>query len=182
MGTEIWKSVKDYEGYYEVSNLGRVKSLAREWITGERFGIRRKDDSILKLGYNKDGYLSVTFCVGKVKKIVRVARLVANHFVENINNYPVVNHLNSIRDDNRAVNLEWVTTKDNVIHSFKNGFRVSKKGEGHYKAKLKNEDILNIKKLYSTGNYSQYELASIYGMGQVNIGRIINGKRWPHIK
>lgn len=181
MENEIWKPVKGYEEYYHVSNMGRVKSLAKEWVTGERFGIRKKEESFLKFGYNKGGYLNVTFCVDKRKESVSVSRLVAFHFVENPNNYPVVNHINSIRNDNRAENLEWCTTQQNVVHGFEFGFREGRKGEKHHNTKLKTEDVIKIRELYDLGTISQKEIGRLYGINQVQIGRIIRKERWKHI-
>lgn len=98
---EFWKPVVGYEGYYEVSNLGKVRSLI--------FGKHK----ILKQYPDKDNYLTIRLVKDKKQKYYSVHRLVAQAFIPNTNNYPVVNHKNEIKVDNRVENLEWCTVKYN---------------------------------------------------------------------
>ena len=113
MKNEEWRDVVGYEGYYQVSNEGRVKSF--KW-NKERF---------LKPSMDKDGYLLVTLCAGGKPKTLKVHRLVCEAFHENPDNKPQVNHINEDKTDNRACNLEWCTCKQNVNHGSRNE-RVSK--------------------------------------------------------
>lgn len=104
---EIWKDIEDYEGY-QVSNLGRVRSLDRYnsrgyWIKG----------CILKPTMDKKGYLNVGLSKNNQGKTFKVHRLVALHFIPNIENKPEIDHINTIKTDNRAINLRWVTPKEN---------------------------------------------------------------------
>ena len=102
---EEWRPVVGYEGLYEVSNLGRIKSLGND---------KTRKEKILSQYENKNGYLYVNLCKdGKVKNC-RVNRLVGNAFIENPNNYPCYNHKNEIKTDNRAENLEPCTHKYNT--------------------------------------------------------------------
>ncbi len=118
---EIWKDIKDYEGLYQVSNLGNVKSLAKT-----RKGTKNKEDMILKL-CNKDGYKVVNLWKNKKKKTIKVHRLVAEAFIPNNQNKPYINHINAIRSDNTTDNLEWCTQKENIKHAYNIGMMRTKK-------------------------------------------------------
>ena len=101
---EIWKPIKDYEGLYEVSNLGRVKSLNYK---------RTGKEKILK-NSERNGYLVVSLVKnGKLKQFY-VHKLVAEAFILNPENKPCIDHINTIRNDNRIENLRWVTYKENM--------------------------------------------------------------------
>ena len=102
---EIWKSIKGYEGLYEISNLGNVRSQERIVPRGNHY--IRIEERILKPGKDKDGYLQVMLSKNGIQKIKKVHRLVAEYFIENNNSLPMVNHKNEIKDDNRVENLEW---------------------------------------------------------------------------
>ena len=122
---EVWKDIKGYEGIYQVSNMGRVKSLER--IIIDKLGRERyQKERILKPVKKRDGYLQVHLCngSGKEKKIL-VHRLVCKAFHQNPKNKPEVNHINEDKSDNRACNLEWVTSKENINHGTRNA-RVAK--------------------------------------------------------
>lgn len=117
---EIWKDIKGYEGKYQVSNLGYVKSLMM-W-TGDRY-IRR--DKILRGLLNKNGYLYVSLSKdGKVERF-KVNRLVAEAFIDNPYNLPITNHKDGNKLNNVTDNLEWCTYSDNLKHAYKKGLRKS---------------------------------------------------------
>lgn len=102
---EIWRPVVGYEGVYEVSNKGRVKSLIR-------------GKGILKPDKHSNGYVSVELFRGKEVKSKRLTihRLVALAFIPNPNNLPFVNHKDESRDNNCVENLEWITHRDNLLY------------------------------------------------------------------
>ena len=112
---EIWRDIKDYEGYYQVSNRGIVKSLER--MKRNNGGYQKIPEKILKVYDNGKGYLRVQLCKdGKVKNC-RINRLVAQAFLPNPNNLPEVNHIDQDKTNNCVENLEWCTTQYNVEYS-----------------------------------------------------------------
>lgn len=112
---EIWKDISGYEGYYQISNLGRVRSLDRYVATvGNPSGKRLIHGKILSqskrvMSNVEDGYYSVTLCKRGVDTLFNVHRLVAETFIPNPNNLPCVNHKDENKHNNMADNLEWCT-------------------------------------------------------------------------
>lgn len=104
---ERWQPIKEYEGLYEVSDKGRVRSLKRKTTNGK----------ILKPVLDKDGYLLVSLSKNNHKAHKRVHRLVAETFIENPNNYPVVNHKDECKQNNNVENLEWCTIQYNTLYN-----------------------------------------------------------------
>lgn len=126
--TEIWKPIKNYEGLYEVSNLGRVKSLERTCI-GKGGGIYPiKEKVLIQSKTRKETpYYKVSLSKNGIVKDYMVHRLVAETFIDNPNNLPVINHIDCDTSNNCVDNLEWVTQKQNVNHSYKLGHIDTKK-------------------------------------------------------
>lgn len=104
---EIWKDIKGYEGVYQISNLGRVKSVKRMSIDN-----RVLKEKIMK-NQDKRGYYQILLN----KKCYRINRLVAEAFIPNPDKLPEVNHINGIKTDNRVENLEWILHEDNMKHA-----------------------------------------------------------------
>ena len=109
MNNEIWKDVVGYEGLYEISNLGRIRSVDR--VVEGRNGI--VPGKILKTRDNGTGYEKVCLCKSNIKKDLYIHRLVAESFIPNPYGLKDVNHINEIRNDNRSINLEWCTPEYN---------------------------------------------------------------------
>lgn len=122
---EIWKDIAGYENLYQVSNLGRVRSLDRI-LNHWRGGKRLRKGCVIKTADFKNGYKYVTLCKdGKLKKYL-VHRLVAFMFLQNPNNYPCVNHKDENPSNNNVDNLEWCTQRYNINYGTRNE-KISKK-------------------------------------------------------
>lgn len=122
MNKEIWKPVINFESYYEVSNFGNVKSLKRK--VNYKSGIDYyKQEKILKRRLNNEGYFIVYFTIeGKITRFL-VHRLVALHFILNINKYSIINHKDGNKQNCKTSNLEWTTSSLNQIHAYQTGLK-----------------------------------------------------------
>lgn len=182
---EIWKPVVGiadgfYDGYYEVSNMGRFKMLPR--LLRHSKGLRVSKEKIVT-GSNSHGYRVVSFKKEGFKKVISVHVLVARAFVHNSNTekFNMVNHLNSDRADNRAENLEWCDHSRNAKHAYEAGKLNITKGSSRSTAILNEKKVLAIKLLYKTGNFSHMDLAELFGVGKTTIQAIMNGTKWKHV-
>lgn len=105
---EIWKDIKNYEGLYKISNLGRVKSLPK--YAGRSY----RKEKILKTYLDKNGYVKVILCKNNRTRFLSIHRLLAEAFIPNPNNYPQINHKDENKQNNSLNNLEWCTCKYNI--------------------------------------------------------------------
>ena len=110
---EEWKDIKGYEGYYQVSNLGNIKSFI--YFNGHEYIYRER---ILKPQNNR--YLTVRLAKNKKVKQYTIHRLVAEYFISNEDKKPYVNHKDGNKYNNRVDNLEWCTAKENTQHAYNN--------------------------------------------------------------
>lgn len=113
---EVWKSVDGYNDWYEVSNLGRVRSIDR-YVTYSDGRVQFYHGQYLKSSIQLSGYCTVGLRTRSSRKTVSVHRLAAKAFIPNPENKREVNHMNGDKADNRVENLEWVTTKENQRHA-----------------------------------------------------------------
>lgn len=116
---EIWKDIKGYEGLYQVSNFGNVKSLDR-YIINKNGDKQYFPGKYLNQGIS-DNYLKVTLSKSNKQRTFRVHILVARTFIPNPENKPEVNHMDGDKSNNRVDNLEWNTRSENELHAYKNG-------------------------------------------------------------
>jgi hypothetical protein len=165
---EVWKTIPKTQNKYFVSNLGRVKS------------VHGKEPKILSQ-FITGGYLGVNLTVKGVMYKYYVHRLVANAFCRKRYNKIQVDHVNSRRFDNRAVNLEWVTAEENIRRANEYGkIRRLRPGEGTNRI-LTESQVVKLKHDIRMGKYNLIETADYYGVSIETIIAIMKGKRWAHI-
>lgn len=107
MENEIWKDITGYECAYQISSLGRVRSL--------------RSNKVLKNHFGTAGYWRITLCKDGISKRFEVHRLVGKEFISNTENNPQINHKDGIKTNNKPENLEWVTLQENIDHAKENG-------------------------------------------------------------
>ena len=129
---EEWRDVVDYEGLYQVSNFGRVRSFQKDKM------------KILKSGFSAFGYLRVVLCKDFQKKNRSIHILVAKAFIPNPEGKTQVNHIDGDKKNNHVSNLEWATPAENIHHAFEVGLR--KSGCEHFRAKLTAEQVREIRR------------------------------------
>lgn len=166
---EIWKDVAGYEGSYEVSSLGRVRSLKRVVALGNGLN-RRIRSRILKLNKGGSGYYTVSLRDGS-QRTVNVHQIVAVAFLGERKDGLDINHINGIKTDNRVKNLEYISRTKNIHHALKVGLM---------RVKLTPEDVRNIRERVQAG--SRKALAKEFGVTRQTIGHIVRGKTWTCIE
>lgn len=172
---EIWKDVQGYEGLYQVSNLGRVKSLSRfhnnktvGFISKERILIPRENPG-------RCNYFRVMLYRNKVPHSIMIHRLVADAFIPKIPGKDYVNHIDGDKQNNIVQNLEWCSLKENVQHAFSTGLNRARKGKENIKSRKIEQWTLD-------GNHlcTWYGLGDIYrnlGINRGNVEACLEGKR-----
>lgn len=164
--TEEWKAIAGYEGFYEVSNLGCVRSVDR--VVEHAHGRRRCEGKVLFLRTNKLGYLQINLSKDGKYRTHLVHRLVAIAFIANPDGLPMVNHIDGVKSNNAAVNLEWADDFANKAHAIRVG-TITK-----YKKLLSAAEVDEIRSL--AGTMTQAEIAKRFGTTQTNISLILTGK------
>lgn len=176
----LWKPVKGYEGIYEVSNDGRVKSLARLKECGHPGAKQMTKERLLKIKADRMGYPRVKLSKNGVAKLIPLHRVVALSFVENPHNKPEVNHIDGDKTNNLPDNLEWATRSENLKHAFDKKLKCAIKGEENNKSKLKAEQVLKIRLLRNEG-VKLVDIADKFGVTAANVSEIVNFKTWKDV-
>lgn len=165
MTQEIFKPVPNYEGLYEGSNFGRIKSLPRG---------KKGKEKILKP--TKQTYYIIDLCKGGEIKRFLVHRLIAKTFLENTKNKEHVNHIDGNKLNNKLENLEWVTRSENQLHAIQYGLRTTK-GVKNSQCKLTEKQVIEIfndKRKYS-------EISNQHNISIPTICDIKKNRSWSHL-
>lgn len=163
---EIWKDVRGFEDYYEISSKGNVRSKSRVVVTKK--GVNRKLDSKIRVPVKTKGYYSITFSKNHKWSKFQIHRLVAKAFIPNPENKPCVNHINGNKLDNKVENLEWCTYKENEKHSYE------KLGKVSPNKKLTYKDYNSIKLEVNKVDSNKKEIAKKFNISLTHLYRIIN--------
>ena len=182
---EVWKDVKGFESYYEVSNLGNVR---------RKKGTSHLKPKKLKHMFDKDGYRRVNLKIKQKSHTKIIHRLLAEAFIPNPKNKPQVNHKDGNKKNNDLSNLEWVTLSENRQHAYDTGLQnsESRRGEKNNFSKLTKKDVLKIRQLYSSdlrgvkkenykGRMTMKMIGKKYNISQTNVSSIVNKKIWKHV-
>lgn len=179
---EVWKDVVGYEGLYQISDTGKIKSIQRRY--GNYNGMRR--ERIMKQRPDSRNYINITLCKNGKHKSHWVHRLVAQAFIPNLDNKHCINHIDNNPSNNSIENLEWCTHKENSQHSAIQG-RINR-GEKNGSVKLKEIDIRFIRHLRQDFNLTHKQITECLFLSQgikmdrKSIGDIINNIIWKHVK
>jgi hypothetical protein len=178
---EVWKDIKGYEGLYQISNLGIVKSLVRKVVSvKKKKHMRTTKERILTNVINAQGYYMINLNINGTSKTCKIHRLVAKTFIPNPDNKCCINHIDGDKLNNEVINLEWVTHQENSKHAHKMGL-TNNSGSKNGNSKLTEKDVLEIRELYDKGNTTYQKISEIYNVTSAMINDIINRKNWKHI-
>ena len=179
---ELWKDINKYVGFYQISNLGRVKSLDR-YVSCSDGKTRHIEEKILIQTPDKDGYKRVSLTgEDKRRKPIIVHRVLAQHFIPNPLNKPQVNHEDGVKSNNSLSNLSWCTLSENRQHAYNTGLQNSdsRKGAKCNFSTLDDTKVLEIKKLLKDG-LTQTKIAELYNITASTISYIHRGLTWKHL-
>jgi hypothetical protein len=165
--TEIWNDVKDYEGLYEISSHGRLRSLDRVVLRCDGV-LSPKKGKIKAFKIHRKGYLFCALSKNNKQKSMRIHRMVALAFIPNVFNKAQVNHIDGIKENNTVSNLEWCTNLENKIHAQRNHL---------CNLKLVTSDIIKIRK----DTRLQAEIAKDYGICFQTVSDIKLFKIWKYV-
>lgn len=175
--TEVWKDIPGYEGIYQASTLGRIRSLNRTDCTG-----RSRDGWVMSCIRNRDGYYSIKLSKQGKGISYLVHRLVAMTFIPNDENLPLINHKDENPSNNCVANLEWCDYKYNanygkMTHEFRSR-NVSRENHPRRKLSQKQVDEIRYKNQNRTSRSITAQLAKEYGVGVTQIRNIISYRQW----
>lgn len=173
----IWKNVVGYEGLYEVSSDGQVRGAAKE-VEGNHLKPTRKLPARMKKQSSSMGYKVVTLFRNGVPKIYKVHRLVAQSFIENPDNCPIINHIDNDKTNNDITNLEWTTYQGNMDHKVRQNRQSRNLGRRAGKScKLTEDDVQEIR----DSSLLQKELAKKFNISQQQVSKIRLVLRWAGV-
>ena len=180
MLVETWKDIPEFRGSYQVSNMGRVRSVDRV-VTFKDDSMRKYKGKVLKPSIGNSGYEQVRLCNDGGCNTKTVHRLVLEVFKPHVNmNDLQVNHIDGDKLNNHLTNLEWVTARDNILHAHDTGL-ADYRGEGNPNVKLSSADVLEILQRLDTGELPR-DIGLDYGVSKSCIAHINAGITWRSVR
>lgn len=175
---EIWREIDGYDGFYQVSNLGNIKSV------GGQIGSAIRKPRVLKQSLTADGYPKVRLQRGKKDRTVTVHRLVAMHFVPNPNNEETVNHIDGDKANNVYSNLEWMNRSGQMIHAYKLNLKKARVGSNNSNAKITPDEVRYIRANYKKNDreFGSSALGRKFGVTHRVITLIANGETYKNVQ
>lgn len=176
---EIWKDIPLYEGRYQASNMGRIKSLehtsnGKSYNTSFKSKFKEKILNTYSSDESKSSFVILN------KKTFSIPKIIATLFIPNPNNYPLAIHRTNNWKNNKATNIIWASYNKATIKRLKIHKRKHPKGSLNPASKLQEDDVINIRKLSNEG-ISLCKLSKKYGVCKTTISRIINKLTWKNI-
>lgn len=172
---EIWNPVAGYKGWYSISNLGRVRRDKKS--RGAKVG------KIIKLRKSHNGYIQIDLHRHMMVKTTYVHRLVMNAFIGVAGKNKETNHIDGNKGNNNLSNLEYVTKRENLLHSYRIGThqKPNLRGENNPFSRLREKEVVSIRKIYSENNISQIKLSKMFNVNDATINNIIKRRSWKHL-
>lgn len=175
---ETWRDIDGFDGFYQVSDQGRVRSV------GGQCGTVKRKECIRSVSLTRDGYEKVRLIHQGKDKTMRVHRLVAEAFIPNPDNKSTVNHIDGDKRNNKVSNLEWADKSEQMEHAYKLGLKESRMGSHNSNAKLTDEQVREIRSSYipQSREYGTVALSKKYGVTNRVIGLVVRGEAYKDVK
>lgn len=166
---EEWRPIENYEGYYEVSNEGRVRNARTGYIMKKRL--------------NVDGYVKATLTINYKAKDFGVHRLVAKAFIPNKENKETVNHIDGNKENNHISNLEWLDRHEQLEHAYKLGLKKPDRGCNNCNSTLTEEQVRFIREHYipRSKEWGTVALGKMFNLNNATIGDIVRRETYKDI-
>lgn len=181
---EVWKDIKGFEGYYQVSNIGRIKSLGRYVESSNQNGDFKffKEEKILAVNNDSKGYPQITLRKdSRQRRVARVHRIVAENFLHRPEGCDIVHHRNNDPNCPNKENLEWTTLGGNMTYAWEDGIKIQSKGMD---SALQKHDQAKVAAAYLLSKFkmnSQESIGDFLDMPQITVSNIKTKKTWQHL-